>query len=341
MLKSREKELQESYCNYLLIAQKNHTLTYFVDHSESISHDQMTRYLSTAKLSSEDVWEYSQDEIEFDAEGCILFDDTVIDKNHSHKIELVRRQYSGNSHSIIKGIGVVNCVYYNSKLDKHWLIDYRIFNIEEDGKSKHSHVYDMIHSAIFDKKINFLYVLMDTWYATEYLMKAIESLHKIYYCPIKSNRMVRQNDEDKYEEVSKIEFSQQQLATGLQIHLRGFPQSHRVQLFYIEASTSQVSYVVTNSKHRQSAERVAKMCALRWKIEQIHRELKQLTGIEKCQCRRSQSQKNHIACANIVLTQMHKIADKFKTTAYQIKEKMLDDYTKFMLKNPPFNRFFA
>jgi hypothetical protein len=28
-------------------------------------------------------------------EGCIAFDDTIIGKDSSHKIELVRRQYSG------------------------------------------------------------------------------------------------------------------------------------------------------------------------------------------------------------------------------------------------------
>ncbi len=66
------------------------------------------------------------------ASGYIIFDDTVLDKTYSHKIELVCRQYSGNAHGIIKGIGaaaaaVVNCVYYNPDNDLYWLIDYRIF----------------------------------------------------------------------------------------------------------------------------------------------------------------------------------------------------------------------
>lgn len=341
MQESRKKELQESYCNYLLIAQKNYTLTYFAEHSEVLSHDQATRYLSTANLGSDDVWELSQDEIEYHQEGCILFDDTVIDKNHSHKIEMVRRQYSGNAHGIIKGIGVVNCVYYNPKVNKHWLIDYRIFNPDEDGKSKHSHVYDMLQDAVFKKSIVFKYVLMDTWYAVEYLMKAIEALNKIYYCPIKSNRMVKVNMDEKHQAVSQIQFTQQELNTGVQIHLRGFPSEHRVQLFYVEASTSRASFIVTNSKHRQSSERVANICALRWKIEQVHRELKQLTGIEKCQCRKAQSQKNHIACANFVLIHIHKAAHSLGKTAYQIKELLLAEYTRFMIKYPPLGKLFA
>jgi len=43
--------------------------------------------------------------------GFLVFDDTVIDKNFSRNIELVRKQYSGNVHKVIKGVGVVTCVY--------------------------------------------------------------------------------------------------------------------------------------------------------------------------------------------------------------------------------------
>jgi len=34
---------------------------------------------------------------------------------------------------------------------------------------------------------------------------------------------------------------------------------------------------------------------MRWCIEQLHRELKQLTGIERCQCRKQRAQRNHFA----------------------------------------------
>lgn len=33
--------------------------------------------------------------------GYVVFDDTVLDKNHSRNIESVRWQYSGNAHGII------------------------------------------------------------------------------------------------------------------------------------------------------------------------------------------------------------------------------------------------
>src|SRR6218665_3262138 len=39
-------------------------------------------------------WEQTKDEMETDPNGYIVFDDTVLDKNHAHKIGLVRLQIS-------------------------------------------------------------------------------------------------------------------------------------------------------------------------------------------------------------------------------------------------------
>lgn len=92
----------------------------------------------------------------------LIFDDRVLSKEHSHHIELVRRQYSANAHGIIKGIGVVNCIYYNPDLEQFWLIDYRIFSPQTDGKTKLDHVEDMLKSAK-NRQIPLQTLLMDSW----------------------------------------------------------------------------------------------------------------------------------------------------------------------------------
>jgi hypothetical protein len=58
----------------------------------------------------------------------VVFDDTVTDKDDSHKIELARQPYSGITQGVIKGIGFVTCVYANPKLDQFWIVDYRIYD---------------------------------------------------------------------------------------------------------------------------------------------------------------------------------------------------------------------
>jgi len=99
------------YCQYLLSSQINYTLTHFADHTEAFSHDMLNRYLAGEQITPRLVWENVKEQVVQCASGHIVFDDTVVDKNYSYQIELVRRQYSGNAHGVIKGIGVVTCVY--------------------------------------------------------------------------------------------------------------------------------------------------------------------------------------------------------------------------------------
>ncbi len=128
------------YCQYLLVSQINYTLTNFADHTERFSHDAINRYLRGERLTPRLVWDNVAAEIVPTPHGYVIFDDTVLDKHSSFAIELVRRQYSGNARGIIKGIGVVTCVYVNPSTDQFWLIDYRIYDPEGDGKTKLDHV---------------------------------------------------------------------------------------------------------------------------------------------------------------------------------------------------------
>lgn len=105
-------------CQYLLISQINYTLANFADHSEKFSHDAINRYLRGERITPRLVWENVREQVVATPQGYVVFDDTVLDKNASFAIELVRRQYSGNAKAVIKGIGVVTCVYVNPALDQ-------------------------------------------------------------------------------------------------------------------------------------------------------------------------------------------------------------------------------
>ena len=72
----------------------------------------------------------------------------------------------------------------------------------------------------------------------------------------------------------------------------------------------------------------------RWKIEEFHREIKQLTGIENCQCRKSRIQRNHIACALLVWVRLKNIAYQTHQTIYHIKHNLLSNYLIEQLKRP-------
>ena len=101
-----------------------------------MSHDAINRYLREDRLTSRLVWKHARSQIQPSAHGYVIFDDTVLDKNFSHQIELVWLQFSSNAHGLIKGIGLVNCVYVNPETGQYWVIDYRIYDPNRDDKSK-------------------------------------------------------------------------------------------------------------------------------------------------------------------------------------------------------------
>ncbi|MBW4641248.1 MAG: hypothetical protein KME05_24145 [Gloeocapsa sp. UFS-A4-WI-NPMV-4B04] len=78
------------------------------------------------------------------------------------------------------------------------------------------------------------------------------------------------------------------------------------------------------------------VCDLRWKIEEFHRELKQLTGVEArgCVAKREFNAITSLACAMLVWSQLNVVAYQTGKTVYQIKHGMLSDYLIEQLKHP-------
>ncbi len=325
------------YCQYLLSSQINYTLTNFADHHQQFSHDQLNRFLRDDKLKPHLVWEQVKNSLVTSPIGYLLFDDTVADKNYSFAIELVRRQYSGNAHAVIKGIGIVTCVYVNPETNQFWLINYRLFAPDVDGKTKLDHMREMFDNALEHKKLPFRTVLMDSWYATRELMLHIERSGKIYYCPLKDNRQVDESDgvpKPHYRRVDNLDWNDREIAAGKNVHVKDFPKGHRLQLFRLVVSTDRTDYIVTNDETQHSTNETQEVCAVRWKIEQLHREAKQVTGLESCQCRKQRIQRNHIACALLVWCRFKELMYETTRTVYQIKFGQLSEYLIQQLKSP-------
>jgi hypothetical protein len=149
----KHKMTRLDYGQFLLSSQVNDTLTYFADHSETYTHDVLNRYLREDHITPSLVWDNVKSDLIPDENGYLLFDDTVLDKRHSFNIQAVRRQWSGNAGQVIKGIGLVTCVYVNATLNRFWIIDYRIYNPDTDGKKKPDHVSDMLAHTLTHKRL--------------------------------------------------------------------------------------------------------------------------------------------------------------------------------------------
>jgi len=324
------------YGQFLLNTQVNYTGTYFADTVNGLNHNSVYRYLKHAKMKPSMIWEKTSELLEVSENGYILFDDTVADKDFSFDIELVRNQYSGNAHGLVKGVGIVTCVYYNPKTDRTYALDFRIFAPEVDGKTKLDHVKEILLHLVNSRNLPFRYVLMDSWYATTDMMMTIgKDLGKIYYCPLKSNRLVKeQGSAGEHVPVDSLEWTPDAQGKGRIIHVHKFPQTQLMKLFRFVVSTDRTDYVVTNDLSQNSTTDAQKESAIRWKIEEFHRELKQLTGIEKCQARLERSQRNHICLAIMAWICLKEAALRRGVTAYVQKREPLIQFMTEQWRHP-------
>lgn len=174
------KTTLQIYGQYLMTTPINYTCTNLADHVENLSHDDVYRFLKQHQLRPALVWEKARDKIERSEEGCLIVDDTVLDKQYSYEIEGVRKQWSGNEKAVIKGIGVVNLVYDNPDTKHKWIIAFRVFDPERDGKTKLEHMQEML--ALAGKRgIPYKTVLFDNWYAASAVMNYIQRCGKHFY----------------------------------------------------------------------------------------------------------------------------------------------------------------
>jgi hypothetical protein len=301
------------------------------EHLENVSHDVVSNFLKHNRITAREVWALVNGLIKNTPESFLIIDDSVQNKQYSKSIGLVKKQYSGATGGLVRGIGVVNLVHSDGK--EHYPVDYRIYDNTADGKTKNDHFKDMLINAVADKGILAKTVLFDSWYAAWQNLKLVNSLKLTFYTTLKSNRLVSLTEEGGYIHLDEIDWAPGRLQNGVIVKLKKVP--FKVKLFKLVATNGDIDWLITNGLDDNLTTQVAqKANDVRWQVEQFHREIKQLTGSEKCQCRKARSQRNHLACCYHAWVSLKVKAKEFKTTLYQIRKNLFYGYLKTELDNP-------
>ena len=198
-----------------------------------LSHDSVNRWLASNSFRPSGIWELTKPLINIKKPCILIGDDTVLDKNRSKKIDLVNYQYSGNNHSVIAGISVVNLVWHEVESDEFLPIDYRIYDKDTDGKTKNDHFRDMLKLAK-ERGLKPDTVVMDAWYSSLDNLKAIRSMGWTWVMGLKKNRTV-----NRKEILEKLHIPDE----GLRLHLKGYGW---ITVFRFVAKNGRTDYIGTN-----------------------------------------------------------------------------------------------
>ena len=302
---SKSKCSRKLYCSFLEVTSSRYSalsLSEVAPEEMSLSHDSISRWLAATKVQPKNLWEAASKEIDRSC-GILAFDDVVIDKSRSKKMELVRWQYSGTEHGVVKGIGVVNALWQTSK-DEYTPIDYRIWNPPDDGNTKNDHFREMLSSAK-KRGLEPEMVVADSWYSSLDNLKSIRSHGWDWVMGLKGNRLVNK----PHIQISKIEIPDE----GLKVHLKGYGW---IKLFRFVGKNDRTDYIGT-SRLDLTKEQVKSYFERRWSIEVLHRELKQTCGFGRCQSNIGRAGRNHIGLSFLALVQKHRRRRLNNMTSYQ------------------------
>ena len=127
-----------------------------------------------------------------------------MDKLYSKKLGFVRNQWNGKHHRTVKGIGLVTLLWTDG--NKILPVDFRIYDIDEDEKTKNDHFRDMLDKAK-ERGFKPKFVMFDIWYAILSTVCLLGSCR-----PCDSNRSCL-----KYEQVSCHLFVMAQVSLAVEM----------------------------------------------------------------------------------------------------------------------------
>jgi Transposase DDE domain len=324
---------KKQYVEYLVSTPKHCTCTYLAEHLEEVSHDVINDFLQQKRFVPRNIWKVVKARIEDSKEAFLLVADSVDDKRYSRVIELVRAQYSGNEHRVVKGIGVVSLVHSAGKDADFYPIDYRVYAPDMDGKTQNDHFQEMFVNALDHKQLQAQTILFDGWYAAAENLKLIHRRKRTFFTTLKSNRLVSLSRTEGYIHLEDIEWTPERVARGLRVKLKEVP--FHVRLFKLVAPDGDIDWVITNDLDETVTAQVAEDSSdVRWQVEELHRGLKQLTGSERCQCRAARAQRNHFACCYHAWVSLKVKAKELGQTMYALRESLFSDYLRVELRHP-------
>ena len=238
---------------------------------------------STTEPDPDTLWAEAQTQVRRD-DGVLVVDDSTLDKPYARSIERVTRHGSGKHRAVVRGINLVSLLWADG--DRHIPCDDRVYDTA-DARTKNDHFADMIRIASargFAPRC----VAFDGWYSSLDTLKLIRNCGWVGCTRLKSNRLVnlsRQGTRALAETVIS--------ATGTEVWLPGFG---LVKVFGIATPNGGTAYGATNDLSMTDLTRL-QFAEFSWAIENYHRGIKQCTGVERCQCRKAQAQRNHIGLA--------------------------------------------
>jgi hypothetical protein len=333
------KELLDFYTDYLITSTSQTTATGLSKLlPDRISHDKITRFLSSEDYTSKQLWKLVKPiirEVSME-EGVLVFDDSISEKPYTEESELVCWHYDHSKGRSVKGINLLTGLYVG-KDDISLPVVYDLIRKDkttEEGKrksskSKNERMLECL-SATINNRLAFGWVITDVWFASSDNMIAIKGYGKDFIMPLKNNRKVALSPKDKangrYLPIGTL-----QLEPGIckEVYLEKIPFPVTIiKEEYVNKDYSTSDLYLVCSDLTVSYQQIITLYQKRWKVEEYHKSLKNNTSLASSPTSVERTQRNHIFMSLIGYCKLELFKMRKGLNHFALKAKL---YTKAMM----------
>ena len=339
-MKLRNDILLDLYTDYLVSTCGLATATSMsVVLDKQISHDKITRLLSSGYISSQRLWAEVRpmcEEIEQD-DAVLIIEDSVEAKPYTHCNDLIQWHFDHTEGRSVKGVNFISAIYHSWEMSLPVGVSFikkdRVYK-DSNGKekrkssiSKHEYFRDLVcHSS---KRLRFKYVLSDSWFACADNMNFVVECGRDFIMAFKENRKVALSKEDKLlgKYISIKEAVSEGCVRPVYVEQLEFPILIAKQVFKNGDGVVGTLYLAS-SDLTLLYEQISTIYQKRWKVEEFHKSIKSNTAFPKSPTKRVLTQQSHFIASILAYAKMERLKVRTSKNHYAMKSLMIIYATK-------------
>jgi DDE superfamily endonuclease len=336
----------DRYSDYLLATSKVATATGMSRLFDGkISHDKVTRFLSTVYLDAKTVWSKAKPLVrahQSDEHGVLIGDDSILEKAHTDENAMICWHWDHSLGRNVKGVNFLSMLYHSGELsvpiNVHLIEKTEAYTDEKTGTIKYrspltkNQITRQMLTDAQSQRVPWRYFLGDSWFSSAETMSFInDRLKKHYIMAVEISRTVALSATDKangiFHRVDALVYPED--GGPLRVHLRSV--KHEVllvrQVFTNKDRSQGVLYLVSNDT-TLDASTATTIYKKRWKVEEYHKSVKQHTALAGSPTKTIETQANHIYAALVAYIKLEALKFKTGTGHFAIKASIAAIATK-------------
>ncbi|MGI4869654.1 MAG: IS701 family transposase [Janthinobacterium lividum] len=306
----------------------------------ALSHDHITRWLSSTVLGSPALWrqakplirqaEAQRQAAEF---AVLIVDDSILEKPHTDTNELICTHWDHSQQRFVQGLNFGSLLYQAGEVALPIAAELvaktvPVFNAKTQQTSyqsaftKNEYLQQMLRVA--QQQVAYRYLLADSWYASAENMTLVRQLGHHFVFALESSRTVALSAEARakgqFQAMQSLAFPDEQ---PLRVYLRSVEETVLVarQVFTNKDGSQGTLYLVSSDTDLTQTQ-LTTIYQRRWRVEEYHKSLKQNASMGKSPTKMPATQATHFFAALLAYSKLEVLKLKHGMGHFRLKAQL-------------------